>query len=365
MDLDSFLKEISEKYGYDAKLQTAIRLTIPLMLDRYQGREEDVFRLFREVPIFATSDMSRENRKRIEKEMTTGINEHIEEPEDVNLYGSTNDPGAYYAYDSIFDEDMNVVGERRWLVVRDIDDKRRDAYQQLFGTTINMPYFIHEINHAFAMQHPTYRKEGNRIFSKHGMYEWVQEYSKKEDGKVKLSSVSNEDVIVEEMLNENITQDMLVQLLGVTTRQEVDKKLQEIGHIPTNYKSTLLVLGIRLEEALGRADLDKWRIDSDLSVRERFSAISNASRVAKTYFPEEDAYKHFGNGAYEVFTLFRNCYMMDINDFGQQLMRTTCDALAPIFGYQEQMGTKTFDDYLELRKKVIGEEEVKDAEASK
>lgn len=365
MDLDSFLKEISEKYGYDENLQTAIRLTIPLMLERYQGREEDVFRLFREVPILATSDMSKENRKRIEKEMTSGTNEHIEDQEDANPYGSTNDPGAYYSYETIFDEKMDVVGERRWLVVCDIDDKRKDAYQQLFGTTINMPYFIHEINHAFAMQHPTYHKEGNTIYSKHGMYEWVQDYSQSENGKFKLSIVSSEDIIVEEMLNENITQDMLVKLLGVTTRQEVDEKLKEIGHVPTNYRSTLLVLGTRLEEALGRDDLDKWRIDNDLSVRERFSTISNASRVAKTFFPEEDAYQHLGNGAYEVFTLFRKCYTMDITDFGQQLLKTSCEAMAPIFGYQEQMGTKTFDDYVALRKRAIGEEETKDVEASK
>lgn len=365
MDLDGFLKEISEKYGYDANLQTAIRLTIPLMLERYQGREEDVFRLFREVPIFATSDMSKENRKRIEKEMTSGTNEHIEDQEDANPYRSTNNPGAYYAYETIFDEDMDVVGERRWLVVCDIDDYRKQGYQQLFGTSINMPYFIHEVNHAFAMQHPAYHKEGNRISSKHGMYEWVQEYSQGEDGKFKLSVVSNEDVIVEEMLNENITQDMLVQLLGVTTRQEVDKKLQEIGHIPTNYRSTLLILGTRLEEALGRADLDKWRIDNDLSVRERFSTISNASQTAKKFFPEEDAYQHFGNCAYELFTLFRKCYTMDINDFGQQLLQISCEAMAPIFGYQEQMGTKTFDDYVTIRKKTLGVEEKKDVEANK
>lgn len=47
---------------------------------------------------------------------------------------------------------MDVVGEKRWIVVNDLSGKvNEEGYKKLFDTSINMPYFLHELNHAYAM----------------------------------------------------------------------------------------------------------------------------------------------------------------------------------------------------------------------
>ena len=65
MDHRAVIEEISNKYGYDEELQIAIGITIPLMIKEYgEEKLEDIYKLFRDTRIVATSDMGKDNRDR-------------------------------------------------------------------------------------------------------------------------------------------------------------------------------------------------------------------------------------------------------------------------------------------------------------
>lgn len=98
MNLEEYVAGVCQKYGYNEDLKVAIRLALPLMLERYKDRAEEVYKLFENVRIFATNDMSKKHLDKIEMEMTGGDNRHVEK-DITDPYESGRDPGAVYCFD--------------------------------------------------------------------------------------------------------------------------------------------------------------------------------------------------------------------------------------------------------------------------
>ena len=104
-----FLDDLRKKYNYDDNLINAIKISIVAMVDTY-GEENinKILNLFYNTRIFSTGDMSKESRDKIRKTVLGESNSDIVEDLD-NVYGTNIDPGAFYSYEAIYDENMDVV----------------------------------------------------------------------------------------------------------------------------------------------------------------------------------------------------------------------------------------------------------------
>lgn len=356
MDYNSLIEEISSKYSYSEELKIAIRMTLPLMVETYgESRFGEICDLFRNTKIFATDDMSKSNRDKVEQEMLDGTNSHVTFDEGENPYQNDIDPGSYYSYQAIYDENMDVVDEKRWAVVKDMQGSLNgEEYKNLFGTTINMPYFIHEMNHAFAMQNATYRKEGNLIYSKHGMVE--QEFSiDSNNGTIVISENSTDNIIIEEAINEKISQDMLTSLLKVEDYSAVDRMLRDINHITTSYSPVLISLAEKMEGLLGRDALLSWRKDNNMSVLHEFNRLASESEISQKYCDGMTPYDYFDQKCFGIFLLKCNGYKMSMDEYGKKNKELMVEAFAPLCAYQDKkLGTMSLEKFENIRNGILG-----------
>ena len=97
-----------------------------------------------------------EEKQKITEEMTHSCNPHVKE-EESNPY-QNDEIGSFYSYQAVFDEEMNVVDEIRWIVVKEITGPEKEKAIELFGTSICMYYFLHELDHVFSTRHAIYQK---------------------------------------------------------------------------------------------------------------------------------------------------------------------------------------------------------------
>ena len=65
--------------------------------------------------------------------------------EDIDRYESNGrDPEAAYVYKILYDENVNVAGELRLILAKNMTGaKDVENYKNMFGTTINFPHFLH------------------------------------------------------------------------------------------------------------------------------------------------------------------------------------------------------------------------------
>ena len=87
------------------------------MMEEYSDLE-GIKRVFSTVRIFSVFDMSKETLDDIENIMMDGVNENIVFEEE-NAYGNS-DAGAFYRYVPLFDKNMALIGEIKYLVARDM-----------------------------------------------------------------------------------------------------------------------------------------------------------------------------------------------------------------------------------------------------
>lgn len=355
MDYSTFIDTVVEKYGYEDNIRRAIEIAIPLMVKKYgEHRLEDILNVFRDVTICPFTERTPETYARITEEMTKGINEHIKDETGAD-YGSVKSvPGSSYTYHSIFDENMNVIGEKRWVAVEVVTGRNQGNYEELFGTNVNMPYFLHEIGHAFGMQKATYHKEGNKIYSKHGFYETVDEISY-EDGIPTIKTVQEEGLLVEDIVDEKMTKDQLMDFLGITDVRELEKVINGLGHSGNIYGGTLHMLAEQLEVRLGTENILKWRVDNDRKVRDNFSSLCNGTQIASVYFPGEDAYSFFANKVHEIYinNSLAQSFKISLEDYAQRNKLSVYDAMAVICAYREAIGERDFAFYDSQRKEAF------------
>ena len=294
MDYITFIDEIVEKYGYEDNVRRAIEIAIPLMIKKYgEERLEEVLNVFKDVRIFVFNERTEEVYETIQKEMEHGINVHLKDETKAN-YGNDFVPGSGYTYQAIYDEDMNVTGEVKWISVEALTDSKRLKYEETFGTNINIPYFLHELGHAFAMQNPTYKKEGNKIFSKHGFYETIDEISYV-DGVPIIRTVSEEGLLIEDIVNEKMTKEQLMDYFGLEDEESLHSIIANLGSSNNIYGGSLNLLAEQFEKQLGTDNILKWRIDNDKKIKENFSCLCEKTKIASVYFPGENAYSFFAN----------------------------------------------------------------------
>lgn len=354
--MNEFVEKIGEKFNYTDDLKNVIRVSMALMVEEYGTEEYDsICEFLEDVRIFLTNDMSSLNLKHIQDKIVPTDERLIEEQQ--SIYGNEKNPGSVYSYQTIYDEQMNPSGEYRWIVVEDLKGTiREEKYQSLFGTTINLPYFLHELNHAYNMQRPTYQRKGNKIYSKHGMYEEIFDI-KPQETKVNISLESSKNLIIEEAINELQTQRMLCSYFNVEEYSEVRKKLNAIGHVSPSYDGIVVFLGQCFEKLIGKSNLLKYRKENEISIIEEFNKVISQSRIADHNNFKENGYEKFGQLCYELFQLKCNCYKYSLEEYGVLMEKMQHEALGPLYAYVEvTRGTMTLEEY-ESQKETINDKQ--------
>ena len=356
---NEFIDDICKKYNYDDNLRKSIELAFSLMMEEYSDLE-GIKRVFSTVRIFSVFDMSKETLDDIENIMMAGVNENIVFEEE-NAYENSS-AGAFYRYVPLFDTDMNLMGEVKYLVARDMSKLiNGNGYMDLFGTTINIPYFLHELNHAYAMLNPIYEIKGNRIYSKHGMFETIQQIEKNNNS-IKIFDVEQDYIIMEEIINEWITHKMLCSFFKVEHYNDVYYILQNINHAPAVYTGHMVdFLARYFEFAIGKDNLMRYRKDNDYSVIKKFNLVARESELYSTYFEGVEPYTYLNEQVSKMYELrvHKNEYFWH-NDkkpiYDHNMLKLYYDALAPIYSYNFINNKRgSIEEYMNERKKELGE----------
>ena len=350
---EEFLEELRKKYNYTEDLINAIRICIPVMISTY-GDEKKVLDLFNNIRIFITKSATKETIDTLEKEVAGKINSHVVFT-DNNMYGVKQDPPACYSYREVYDEDMNIIGEARWIMLKDAEYNKED-YMSLFGTPINIPYFLHELNHAYGMQNVVYYKRENKFVIKHGMQITESEFKKNKNTKKYIETLSvDNDIILEEIIAELNTQRQLVILMNKKDYNEVKKVLGAINHVPTLYNDSLMLIGEELEKEIGESRLRDYRENNDFSVVDEFNSTCRKSNISEKYINKEYAWEYLSHKCYDIFQLSVDKYKMSTDEYGQKQLQLIADAFAAIHAYKEaKYGTSSLEKYEELLDKTIG-----------
>lgn len=351
--MDEYLKELKNKFGYNDELLKAIEITINLMIDEYGvDQQSEIYSLFANVKIYALDKVDKDILDEINAKMRA-FNPHI-------IFEDANDPyegspvASSYTYDPIFNANMKVMDEVKFIVTEDRSNLYNgDEYRRVFGTSINMPYFIHEANHAYAMMHPEYKYIGNKIFVKHGMFTSSFEYTKGINGKYNVKEVQSDDIILEEMANEKITQDMLVKLLKKNNYKEVKEVLNSIHHVGTEYSCLMIALEDKLEELLGKDALMDYRRNHNQQPIMDFNTKASTSDIALEYFNGSTPFDYFRDKMHEIFMLNVNKFKMKIEDYAYESAKLLVEGMAPLAAYEEIAYQTTNLEYFNKRRDHI------------
>lgn len=350
---DNIINEICLKYGYDDELRKAISIVFPLMVEEYNDLE-CVKKLFLSIRIFCVQNIDDKTINDISLKVLNGINEHVIS-EESNAYNN-NSVGAFYSYEPVFNENMNFVDERKWIVVKGFQEK----YQSLFGTNIDVPCFLHELNHAYGMQNPVYRISVNQIYSKHGMYETVS-LVESMDSKYIVRTVKQDNIMSEEVYNEFITRRMLCGFFGVTDYSIVSQKLDNIGHVRSVYTNLHMEIAKYLESAIGKDNLMRYRKDNDNFVIDKFNQLSTETELCSFYFNDLNPFSYLNSKIFEMFNLSSN-FINYLNkdkkeEYRLEMLKLFYDAVAPIYSYNIIKNNKgSVGDYMSVRRNELGEE---------
>lgn len=353
--IQELLNDIKDKFHYDDNILKAIEITINLMIKKY-GTEatNDIFELFSNIPIITSVGLNQNILNEKMKEHFADDNPHIIEDEEENIYG-TNSVGSVYCYNPLFNDDMEVVGESRFIIVEDKKDTiHENGYLNTFGTTINIPYFIHEVNHAYGMQKKKYVKKGNQIYAKHGLFTSVIDFYKDGD-KYHIRSTGGKDIVFEEIVNQMITQDMLCEFFNVSSYDEVKPILDGINYVPMEYDSLLVFIGRELKTAIGLDAIMNLRRENDESVIDELNSIAESSDIAVEYLGESKPFDYFVLKNYELFQLIINRYKYKIEKYAELSAELMLDSLAPVYAFADKKNnTITLKSYKEKREKLLG-----------
>lgn len=339
--MDEYLSELKNKFGYSDDLLKAIEITIGLMIDEYgEDAKSDIYSLFAGTKVYALSKVNRDILNKIGDEMRQR-NPHVIYDEAENPYGCDL-VSSSYSFEPVFGADMKVVDEARCIITEDMTGRFNEGeYRRIFGTAINVPYIIHEANHAYAMMHPEYTYEAGKVTAKHGMYKYVYEYYLGDDGKYIVSSGSSEDIIIEEVINESITQRMLVKLLNKNDYSEVRQLLNSIRHTGTEYGITMVALGEAFVKAIGRDAIMDYRRNNNASPIAHFNEQGSKSDIALEYLGGVAPYKHLSDKLKELFDLNVNKLKYDVDDYAFESAKIMISAMAAIEAYKEVEYNKT------------------------
>ena len=354
-ELLNYIDGICKKYQYDFEMTKLFRKLFPIIIDHYGNNYyKKIIRAFFNTPIIVTKKLDKKNLELIRdyfKQKTKPVTIEGEE-----FYSGNADPGSILGVEPIFDKQCNVTDEKKWIVAKDMRDTKYDElFMKYFDTTINVPFLIHEMCHVIGSLNTVYQKKDDKFYAKTGMVEELYSICKNEN-KFILKEVFSKYFVLEEAVNELDTREILAKLLKIPY-DSVELVLSEIGNDNSNYTSSLITVAQELKSAIGRENLNRYRIDNDMNVKNNYNKHANESVIIKDVVKDKEPFDIMDFYATKLYEL--NCKRNDYDNISFEKLQNyyVFYSVLPSFAYKNVKGINgyTYDNYKNLKNSLLGD----------
>ena len=315
---------IANKYKYSKSDIKVIDTLISTMEEFYGIRKtKEIIDVFDDVKVYFTDKVDDSFVKKLDNELNDSriINEGLDS------YGA-----AFYKFSPVFDRKMNVVGENKAFVIP-LDNN----YAELFGVPVNVPYALHELNHAYAMRNPIYIQNGRNLYSKHGMIECNWEIIPIDKNHYKMETISQQGVGLEEGINEFLTQNALKKRYG----NDIYDRLRNINYSPAKYGGVETEAG-RLIDAVGFDEIRKYRFNEDNSIESIFNEQVLKSTIYKKYGNSE---KTPWRNMLDIADVTHDIQKMAVGIIPEEVYIQISKFVTATNGYKELSGNMTLENF--------------------
>ena len=315
---------IANKYKYSKSDIKVIDTLISTMEEFYGIRKtKEIIDVFDDVKVYFTDKVDDSFVKKLDNELNDSriINEGLDS------YGA-----AFYKFSPVFDRKMNVVGENKAFVIP-LDNN----YAELFGVPVNVPYALHELNHAYAMRNPIYIQNGRNLYSKHGMIECNWEIIPIDKNHYKMETISQQGVGLEEGINEFLTQNALKKRYG----NDIYDRLRNINYSPAKYGGVETEAG-RLIDAVGFDEIRKYRFNEDNSIESIFNEQVLKSTIYKKYGNSE---KTPWRNMLDIADVTHDIQKMAVGIIPEEVYMQISKFVTATNGYKELSGNMTLENF--------------------
>ena len=357
-ELLNYIDGICKKFQYDYELNKLLRKLFPVIIN-YYGNDyyKKIIRAFFNTPIIVSKKLNKDTLELIRGYFKQKTSPVIIEGEE--FYKGNADPGSILGFEPIFDKECNVTDERKWIVAKDMKGTQyEEMFLNYFGTTINVPYLIHEMCHVIGSVNTVYQKKDDKFYSKTGMVEELYSIEKKEN-KYILKEVFSKYFVLEEAVNELETREILSKLLK-TPYDLIEFVLREIGNDNSNYSSSLITVAEELRSAVGKENLNRYRIDNDMNVKNKYNEISNLSEIMKNENYDKEPFDIIDFYATKLYEL--NCRKSDYDNISFEKLQNyyVFHSVSPSFAYKNVKNMKeyTYDNFIKLKDSLLGEKNI-------
>lgn len=245
----------------------------------------DFYKVLRETPIYIMSADERVDKDELSEKIIGNVNPHIKSKEVEKSEYEKEDSAGSFISAPIFDENLNITGEKKFLFVKAFDtskplDEKHQKHFELFKTGINISHLIHELGHAYASVKNHYSMENNVLTVRTGVCQMKTKFTPLGNGEYESENISVNGLYLEEGLNTNFEERTLAKYLGISL-EEV-KKLYGPVLTPSFYQQGLSAITEKLAKTGVKGDIETWR---------RYGSESALSRI-NSAFSQTEIYKN-------------------------------------------------------------------------
>lgn len=274
-DIESFIDDISEKFGYTEILKDDLKRIVPIMLS---GKDETKSKMLldalSETKIFVLPDDAQmEDLEKCKDEIFGKDNKDVTFKEtDMGEYSKDSLPDGAYVSEPVFDDNMNIVGRNRMLYVKELS--KYSALNQVYGSNINLSHLIHELGHAWAAQTDEYVQNADGSIAQNIGPCSITARVDRETRTVTGDAVDG--LFIEETLNTIQEEKVILELTGAKSIAELAAK----GYVRSAYQGMQTEIMKTYVDKFGEAVFEEYRYSKDLSV---LAGLEQALRNTKAW----------------------------------------------------------------------------------
>lgn len=268
-NIETYIDQIAEKFGYDEELVSQLKRVVPVMTE---GKSEEVknmlFDTLNRVKIFVMEkDPTREDVEKCKQEVMGKDNKDVTfAEEDRGEYDNRGVAAGAYVNEPVFDEDMNIVGRNGFIYTTKLDRGSRLA--TFYGTRINLGHLVRELGRAWASEKGEFVQNNDGSYVTNvGAYASVSEVDKE---KREVKQESHDRLMIEKTLNSIEEENVILKLAGMKNLGDLRNNYY---YSPSEYQGLMNDMMRAYIEKFGKERFDRFRMLKD---REALKEIESA-----------------------------------------------------------------------------------------
>lgn len=273
-EIEVFLDDVANKFGYSKTLTDDLKRIVPLMLKgKDETKKQMMLDTLSQVKIFVLpEDASLDDLEQCKAEVFDGDNQGVTfEEADMGEYSKKDFPAGAYVSEPVFDDDMNIIGRNRMLYVKELS--KYSSLQQVYGSNINLSHLIHELGHAWAAQTNEYIENENGTFVQNvGACSISSRVDK--DKKI-VTGETTDGLFIEETLNTIQEEKVLLELTEANSISELTSK----GYVRSSYQGMQTDIMKSYVEKFGTEVFEEYRYSKDGKVLSRVEQLLSATEA--------------------------------------------------------------------------------------